>query len=195
MLCPDRPLRLLAVLLAPALASCSDLTTSQDDATGTPGPAWQASGEALGPIQADTPFDRATLAQLLPEYTVSLGVMEIEGMRTPVIEAREINGFATLAFFDDGAGEEIGSVRIRSRGVVANAARLGDTLAEADLPLDNCFAGLEAISGQIVCPDPEEPSLIYWVNGDFDGLPTDMPDAETLGTGEIHEIVWIPERD
>lgn len=151
---------------------------------------WAASGEALGPIAAGTHFDRATLAALLPDYTVSLGRIERAGNTEPVIEARRDGRQVDLAFFGGESGERIGSIHIREPGLLAGSASLGDRVGDTPLIAANCFAGQDALTGDVVCTDPQAGSLAYWISGDFQ--PGEMPVASALANGEIYEIVWMP---
>ena len=150
---------------------------------------WHVSNSQLGPVSAQTAFDRDTIAALLPEFRVVETEAWSEGMAYPVIEARRQAGGETDIVFD-GQGERLLAVRIRSAGLVEAAADIGDQAGEAGIVSDQCYAGMEERSGDVHCLDPSVSGLSYWIGVDYAGPDGALPPRDVILSGTVYEIAW-----
>lgn len=150
---------------------------------------WTVSNSQLGPVSAQTAFDRDTIAGLLEDFQVVEAEAWSEGMAYPVIEARrEAGGEADIVF--DGQGERLLAVRIRSAGLVEAAADIGDQAGEAGIVSDQCYAGMEERSGDVHCLDPSVSGLSYWIGVDYAGPDGVLPPRDVILSGTVYEIAW-----
>ena len=174
--------RILAATMAAGLAlgAC---------AAGEAADAWPVSNSQLGPVSAQTAFDRETIAGLLPDFRVVEAEAWSEGMAYPVIEARhEASGEPDIVF--DGEGERLLAVRVRSAGLVEAAADIGDKAGEAGIVSDQCYAGMEERSGDVHCLDPSVSGLSYWIAVDYAGPDGALPPRDVIQSGTVYEIAW-----
>jgi len=169
-----------SVLAAIAAGAC---------AAGEAAEAWPVSNSQIGPVSAQTAFDRDTIAGLLPDFEVVEAETWSEGMAYPVIEARRGTGGEADILFD-GEGERLLAVRVRSAGLVEAAADIGGAAGEAGIVSDQCYAGMEERSGDIHCLDPSVSGLSYWIAVDYAGPDGTLPPRDVIQSGSVYEIRW-----
>lgn len=158
-------------------------------AAGEAAEAWPVSNSQIGPVSAQTAFDRDTIAALLPDFHVEAAEAWSEGMAYPVIEARRgTGGEADIVF--DGEGERLLAVRVRSAGLVQAAADIGDAAGEAGIVGEQCYAGMEERSGDVHCLDPSVSGLSYWIAVDYAGPDGALPPRDVVLSGTVYEIRW-----
>ena len=180
-------------LIAPAIiaASTALLGSCSDGGPADGSGLWIANPDRLGPISAETPFSQSALAAALPEYSVVEAEAFAEGEAYLTYEARRtVSGPAVLVV--DGNGGQLLAVTIREPGLVQAALDIGMLAGAGGLDPALCFPGVEERSGDVVCQDERPTGLTFWIRVDHAGPDGEMPPVETLNTGTVYEIQWVP---
>ena len=156
-------------------------------------PAYTVSETGLGPINADTPWDRAALAGLFPDARVEPGTDNYEGEEYPVIDVRGEDG---LDLRTTGEKGKFLSVRARGGPVVGpRGERIGDGWAKGGFKTADCQPGVENESGKIFCRRSGQPRVAYvyetadaWEEGTSDN---DVPSDDFLkAKGVLTGLIW-----
>jgi hypothetical protein len=148
--------------------------------------------DGVGPINASTAFDLATLKALFPKAKVDSAFLHFsQGPAQPIITIeQDSTPLAEIGKTDDG---EIAYVRVAAgdaRGpkdekLLAKWADLGFTV-------DQCRAGDGREVNAVICVRPEAPTVSYvfgvpgWTQG---GVP---PEATLKGKAQLNELIWRP---
>jgi len=156
-------------------------------------PAYTASEAGIGPITADTPYDRAALAKLFPDARVEPGVDDWEGEEFGVLIVRGDDGL-DLRITDD-KGRLHGAWARGGPVVGPRGERLGDGWGKSGFKRGDCKAGWENDTGKIFCRRPGQPRLAYvyeaqgkWEDGVSDNA---MPSAAFLAAnGVLTGLNW-----
>lgn len=168
-----------------ALESC-DQISAEERMTG-----WAASSAALGPLNAQTAFNLEGLQESLPAFQISEERAYGEGTAYPIFVARH-GGDPDPVISIHGSGDLLSMVFIHRNDYIANAQRIGEHVQDTSLTSATCYAGMEERSGDVVCQDPDEPSLHYWISVDYSGPDGQLPPQDTIANGMIYEITWQP---
>lgn len=183
-------MKIFATSLTALSLACLGACSPADDAVAA---GWQASDTALGPITTETVFSVASISGHLPGYEVTLDEWSAEGEAYPVIIGRAASGGVdSLVFLPSMEGYSVARVLIRQNGLVENAVNIAAHGSDLGVDLATCLAGMEERSGQVICNDPAQPSLYYWITVDFAGPDGMLPPVDVIAAGTITEISWQP---
>ena len=155
--------------------------------------ALSASGAALGPVTATTPFDADRLQRLFPGTSLietqdfsegeSYPSLRVERDGVPLLELRSTDGAS------------IHSVEILEAAAVARLPASHGSLYE-DLytgkSAPSCDPGTEEESGLVICTAPFSGHIRLVFDGVWHGPDGRLPPPETLRTWEVQRIVWLP---
>lgn len=183
-------MKIITTSLAAASLVCLGACSPADDVVAA---GWHASSTALGPITTETVFSITSISGHLPGYEVTLDEWSAEGETYPVILARAASGDVdSLVFLPSMEGNSVASVLIRQNGLVDNVVNISAHGSDLGIDLADCLAGMEERSGQVVCSDPAQPSVRYWLTIDFAGPDGMLPPQDVIAAGTITEISWQP---
>jgi len=148
--------------------------------------------DGVGPINASTAFDLATLKALFPKARVDSAFLHFgQGPAQPIINVEQDNTpLAEIGKTDEG---EIAYVRVNAgdaRG--PKDERLLAKWADLGFTVDQCRAGEGREVNQTICVRPEAPtvSYVFGVPGfTGQGVP---PEAILKAKGQLNELVWRP---
>lgn len=151
------------------------------------------STEGVGGIRETTPFDQKELARLLPGLKLAAGTRSTEGEEYPVIRVLEKK--RELAVITPSVDRKrIYSIIIGgARASNALGPKHGDSYSQVygDGP-GNCAAGMEELSGKVICPDPGSRRVQYVFEGEDGGPDGQLPQPDVLSKWRITHIVWTP---
>ena len=148
--------------------------------------------DGVGPINAATAYDEATIKALFPKAVVKSAFIHAgEGPPGPIITVEQDK----VPLLEIGKGPDGGIGEIRLAGGPVQGPKGEALLAEwADLSFDlaQCRPGAGRTVNQVVCVRPEAPTVGYvfgvpgWSTGG-------MPPVDVLkAKGQLNEFVWRP---
>jgi hypothetical protein len=148
--------------------------------------------DGVGPINASTAFDLATLKALFPKAKVDSAFLHFsEGPAQPIITIEQDSvPLAEIGKTDEG---EIAYVRVAAgdaRG--PKDERLLAKWADLGFTVDQCRAGEGREVNAVICVRPEASTVSYvfgvpgWTQG---GVP---PEATLKAKGQLNELIWRP---
>lgn len=191
-------LHLVTLIAALVSAACSEPQvneTAGDDAAASAMPTWDITVRDFGPFDPSTPYTQEAVAERLTGYRLVESQLETEGMPYPVTlaipEGADAPVIVVAAIPDS---DLIFAVAVREEGRIGNAAgRIGQTYAEARFEGMACWPGAEERSGDIVCLDPRNSAVGYWLRPEgYAGPDGELPPADVLADAVIYEIRWTP---
>lgn len=216
-------LHLLLPISALMLAACSDPAPNEADeelgpATGMPDgtqepeipgdgngdtggdtaerdAAWEITGREFGPFDPATTYTRDGLESRLPGYQLVESELQSEGQPYPVTMAIPEGGDEPVIVVAAIPGSDlIFAVAVRERGRIANPlGEINQTYGEAGFDGMTCWPGVEERSGSVVCLDPRNAAVGYWLDtGDYQGPDGELPPQDVLSEAVIYEIRWTP---
>lgn len=152
------------------------------------------SDKGLGEITATTRFDKKEIQGHLPGYVVKSDTSSTEGEEFPVLVVLDHKSIlATINPTED--EKKIFSIRVTSNKISnALGPRIGmkfSSIYGSTVP-KSCSAGMEELSGAVICQDPKSEHILYVFNGKYDGPDGAIPDISALINFQITEIVWRP---
>ncbi|MEN0652765.1 MULTISPECIES: hypothetical protein [Hyphobacterium] len=157
--------------------------------------AWEITARAFGPFDPATPYTSGALAAALPGYDLVESELESEGSPYPVTMAVPRGASEPVIVVAGIPGSDlIFAVAVRERDKIANpAGRIGQTYGEAQFEGMACWPGAEERSGNVVCLDPRNSAVGYWLRPEgYEGPDGELPPAEILANAVIYEIRWTP---
>lgn len=145
-------------------------------------------------MTADTPFDVAALAALLPGYDLAetpspddLPFRQI--VATGLLECRPL-----LIFLGHADVPTITGVRVREPGRIPNAWMIGSRMDETLIKPADCFTAQDVPgreghvfareAGQLTAP-------VYWFDTGLANTGGVLPDPDTLKASTLYEISWV----
>ena len=152
------------------------------------------SDKGFGPISSHTRFDQKEILSLLTGYVVKPGKSSTEGEEFPVLTVADAKSvLATISPADDQT--QIFSIRIANNKVhnelgPAIGAKYGNIYG--NVVHASCSAGMEEMSGAVICQDPHSKHVSYIFRGNSDEADGSIPTISTLKNFVINEIVWLP---
>ncbi|MDB5469945.1 MAG: hypothetical protein JWR84_1505 [Caulobacter sp.] len=156
-------------------------------------PAYTVSETGLGPINADTAYDRAALAKLFPEARVEPGIDDWEGQEYGVLDVRGDDGLDLRITQNKGRAQKAwarGGPVVGPRG-----ERIGDAWSKGGFKAADCAAGGENETGKIFCRRAGQPRVAYvyetgdlWEKGVSDN---EVPsDGFLKANGVMTGLIW-----
>jgi hypothetical protein len=157
-------------------------------------PELSISDKGLGPISSDTRFDQKEVQRLLPGLTVKRKVGMTEGEEFPtLVILNQKSALATINPSED--GNSIFSIRVANPRVINSLGpKIGMKYGGiyGDLVHKSCEAGMEEMSGAVICLDPKSKHIHYVFKGRHDGPDGELPNISALKNFTLREIVWKP---
>lgn len=156
---------------------------------------WEITSAGFGPFDPSTPYSGDAIAAALPGYQLAESELESEGMPYPVtMAAREGAENPLIVVAAIPGSDAIFAVAVREEGLVSNAlGEIGETYAEAGFSGVSCWPGAEERSGDVVCFDPRNPAVGYWLDpAGYAGPDGELPPPDVLDQAVIYEIRWTP---
>lgn len=175
------------------LAGCSPQVGEPAPPPQTDAAAWTVTETAIGPFNAGTEFDSASVAALVPEYSIETGTRSREGEDYPTLLLfREGGSSPSVELVDGNPSGTISEVIIYEAGRVADPrADIGTRFAESGFTPDDCWPGMEAWSGLVVCYAPDQPQFGYWFNpAPYAGPDGELPPVEILEDARVTMLRW-----
>ena len=191
-------LHLVTPIAALVSAACSEPQVNDaggGDAAASSMPAWEITVREFGPFDPSTPYSQEAIAERLPDYQLVESELSTEGIPYPVTMAIPEEEDAPVIVVAGIPGSDlIFAVAVREQGKIANAAgRIGQTYGEARFDGMACWPGAEERSGDIVCLDPRNAAVGYWLRPEgYQGPDGELPPADVLAEAVIYEIRWTP---
>lgn len=151
------------------------------------------SAQGVGPIRADTPFDREAIAALFPASNVQAEFLHFGEATTPIIT---VTGPEEIALEIQGATDgHVGQVHVLGGPFTGpNGERLLDPWPELGLTAGDCAMGEGRFVGQPVCRLVETPHLALVLSVPNWREPT-LPDPTTLnGRARLAGWLWTAPR-
>lgn len=152
------------------------------------------SDKGLGEITATTKFDKKEIQGHLSGYVVKSDTSSTEGEEFPVLLVLDHESvLATINPTED--EKKIFSIRVTSNkiGNVLGpkiGMKFGDIYGST-VP-KSCSAGMEELSGTVICQAPKSEHIFYIFDGKSDGPDGEIPNIAALINFQISEIVWRP---
>jgi hypothetical protein len=168
------------------IAANTDITVHASELT--------VSDKGLGEITATTKFDKKEIQGHLSGYVVKSDTSSTEGEEFPVLLVFDHKSvLATINPTED--EKKIFSIRVTSNKISnALGPKIGMTFASiygGTVP-ESCSAGMEELSGTVICQDPKSEHILYIFNGKYDGPDGEIPNISVLINFKVSEIVWRP---
>lgn len=157
--------------------------------------AWEITVREFGPFDPATPYTPEAIGAALPGYELVESELETEGSPYPVTMAMPRGASEPVIVVAGIPGADlIFAVAVREPGKIANAAgRIGQTYGEARFEGMTCWPGAEERSGDVVCLDPRNSAVGYWLSPEgYEGPDGELPPADVLADAVIYEIRWTP---
>lgn len=168
-----------------------DTPSSEPDRNQT----WEITVREFGPFDPSTPYSQEAIAERLPDYQLVESELSTEGIPYPVTMAiPEGTDSPVIVVAGIPGSDLIFAVAVREQRKVANpAGRIGQTYGEARFDGMACWPGAEERSGDIVCIDPRNAAVGYWLRPEgYQGPDGELPPADVLADAVIYEIRWTP---
>lgn len=153
------------------------------------------SDQGIGPINSKTPFNIRDIGLVFPDYSIVEQLTFQEGESYPIISISK--GAKTLMTLNPTMDlKSIYSVIIEDN-LITNSLnhRLGTifgdiyTKNQDDL---KCQAGVEEMSGKVLCIPPNSSNLLYLFMGKWDGPDAEVPPSNILSGWTLESIIWKP---
>lgn len=152
------------------------------------------SDKGLGPISSATRFDKKEIQGLLTGFVVKSDTDFTEGEEFPVFVVMDHKTIlATINPSED--RKKIFSIRV-TNDKVSNL--LGPKIGMKFVSIyggsvpESCSAGMEELSGTVICQDPNSEHILYIFKGEYDSPDGEVPNISALKNFVINEIVWRP---
>lgn len=158
-------------------------------------PVLNLSEKGLGPITGQTPFNRATVQRLLPNWKVADGQGSTEGEPFPLLNISDREGLLATINADSGTGSIFSIIVWSNR--VKNA--LGPVIGmrySAIYPLGfpaSCQAGAEEYGDKVFCLAPKSQHIHFVFKSSTDTSSYGrVPPESDLRSWTIQQIYWTP---
>ena len=193
-----------AAFIVGLLSGCGDEITSpsasaqtnNDKAPTTTNPnRITVSNQGVGPINHSTRFNIHDITVAFPNYSVVEQLNFQEGESYPIISVSK--GTKTLMTLNPTMDlKSIYSVVVEDN-VIGNSLnhRLGTLFSDIFTDSSNnfnCQAGVEEMSGKVLCMPPKSGNILYLFNGKWSGPDGKIPPATVLHGWELESIIWKP---
>ena len=152
------------------------------------------SAKGVGPIVPSTPFNIHKITQAFPNYNVVEQLNFQEGESYPVILVSK--GAKRLLTINPTLDlKSIYSVIVEDN-LIDNALthRLGTMFTDIydGMTAYNCQAGIEEMSGKVLCMPPKSNNMLYLFVGKWDGPDDKLPPSTVLYSWALEAIIWKP---
>ena len=152
------------------------------------------SASGVGPIIATTPFNIHKITRAFPDYNVVEQLNFQEGESYPVILVSK--GAKRLLTINPTLDlQSIYSVVVEDN-LIDNALthRLGTMFTDVyeGITAYNCQAGVEEMSGKVLCIPPNSSNMLYLFVGKWDGPDNQLPPSTVLYNWALEAIIWKP---
>ncbi len=140
---------------------------------------------------AGSSFDADLVREAVPGYTVREGEAMSEGMSWTVFLVEDGDELM-LEIGPDPMGTRVGTIHTTSPRVATNTGhKVGDRFSDVYSEQEaNCEAGMEEMSGTVLCPVPDMVQIYYRFEGDFNGPDGEVPPLDVLENWLISSVVW-----
>lgn len=155
--------------------------------------------KAFGGITAKTTYDLTAIQALFPADEVREAKGMTEGMEYPMLEiVRDHKVVAALLPTADGQQpEKVMCVATNSKEVRQKfGVKIGDSYRKVykGQMAPGCMAGMEEMSGQVICPAMNASSIYYVFTGKWDGVDGTVPPVTVMQKHfTLQQIIWLPD--
>ncbi|WP_158278835.1 DUF1131 family protein [Leucothrix arctica] len=189
-----------ALVITASLTACSDeitsvSTTEEAAATTQTTTGFSVSDLGLGTITTATPFNIHDVTLAFPNYSVVEELNFQEGKQYPIISVSK--GAKTLFTINPTLDlKSIYSVVVEDN-LINNSLnhRLGTLFSDIyadENKVFKCQAGVEEMSGKVLCLAPKASKLLYQFAGTWSGPDAQLPPTEVLSRWALETIIWKP---
>lgn len=152
------------------------------------------SANGVGPINATTSFNMHQMTLAFSEYNVVEELNYHSGTPYPII--RISDGIKTMMIIiPDSAQKNIFSIIVEDNLITNSLGpNLGTNYSEI-YPYgqnEECQAGVDDMSGKVICYAPAIPNILYVFNGSSAGEQGIVPAADILQGWGLESIIWRP---
>ncbi|MEE9309419.1 MAG: DUF1131 family protein [Cocleimonas sp.] len=152
------------------------------------------SENGVGPINATTSFNMHQMTLAFSNYNVVEELNYDSGSPYPVIRVSE--GVKTImTILPDGSQKNIFSIIVEDNLIVNSLGHsLGTNYSEIYTYGQNeeCQAGMNDMTGKVICYAPKAPNVLYVFNGSIAGGEGIVPAADILQGWGLESIIWRP---
>ncbi|PWQ99803.1 DUF1131 family protein [Leucothrix pacifica] len=193
-----------AAIIVSLLSGCGDEITSSsanaqtnnDNATSTTNKnRLTISNKGVGPINSTTRFNIHDITVAFPNYSVVQQLIFQEGESYPVISVSK--GAKRLMTLNPTTDlNSIYSVVVEDN-LISNSLnhRLGTIFSDIFTDITNnytCQAGVEEMSGKVLCLPPQASNMLYLFTGKWSGPDGKTPPPDILRGWALESIIWKP---
>ncbi len=152
------------------------------------------SANGVGPINASTSFNMHQMTLAFSDYNVVEELNYQSGSPYPIIRISE--GIKTImTIIPDGSQKNIFSIIVEDNLIINSLGhRLGTSYSEVYTYGQNeeCQAGVDDMSGKVICYAPKSPNILYVFNGSSVGEVGVVPAVDVLQDWGLESIIWRP---
>lgn len=152
------------------------------------------SATGIGGLDAATAFDADAVTEALAGYTVQQEVTSTEGMDYPILTVHD-GETHLLTIHPDGDATGIYSVLVESPQVENSLGpRIGASYGSIypDAGMASCEAGMEEMSGRVLCQAPGAANITYVFSGAWNGPDGEVPPEADLRNWALTLVAWHP---
>jgi hypothetical protein len=152
----------------------------------------EITNSSVGPIDGQTPYDRAHFEEVFKGYSVGTGALQT-GSETLETVKVYLDGSEMLEIIPGRGGTAIDRVAVLSPEITdpnGNHVGSGYTSVFAETPPQNVIPGMSEYTGHVLCPAPGLSNITYIFHGDYTGPPGVVPPQNVLDSWSIKVILW-----
>lgn len=154
----------------------------------------QSSGQAMGNIKADTPFNQERLtAALGNEYRLRSGMGMKNGEMFNFFQALKIaSGKEQLAQIIYGKSDTgISRIEVLESGVATDEAKIGTPFSQLyEQAYGSCRLNHDNAKSFLICQSKANKHIRYEFSGDWNGPVELIPDNDALKDWKVTKIIW-----
>lgn len=152
--------------------------------------------QAVGPITYNTPYELKTIQHLLPNLKIKKELSMTEGESFEVLVAYNQNKplLTIVPNQQTLENKKLLCISFISNGIKNSLnATIGSRYADIykDFATPRCIAGLEEMSGSVICRAPNAKNILYVFAGKWPGPDGTIPPLAILKEWTIKQITWL----
>lgn len=155
-------------------------------------PVFMLSGDGVGPLNAETPFNLVRIGDAFQEYNVAEETHFNNGEKYPVITVRQ-QVKPLLTINPDFQQKRIFSIIVHDN-LVGNKLghSIGSKFSEIYTPanLEQCAPGVEDWAGKVMCFAPKNTNILYLFSGAVPKVTDTVPKPAEMQDWVLESMVW-----
>jgi len=182
------------VALSTFLSACSNDDDKKTTVVTDTIPEIVLSADGVGPLNASTSFNMHQMTVAFSDYSVEEVINFQQSAPYPVVRISK-NGNSLITVNPDPSRQNIYSIIIEDNKVKNSLGHhLGSVYNDVYTygQTEKCQAGIQDMSGKVLCYAPKTPNILYVFNGKWNGADGKIPPAEILQDWILESIVWRP---